>query len=520
MKRVLFLVLIIWCSVMTVEALPVEVEGLHFHSSVLGQNVCYSVVLPDGYSRVDKYYPVLYMFHGIGGDNSSWLEYGNVARLMQRLSDDGIINQFIIVIPDGYQSYYSDAVDGSFSYETFFTKEFIPYIDSRYRTLANAQCRSVAGFSMGGFGALSIALRHRDMFGSVISLSASIRTDAQYTMEGPQDEWDFQWGRIFGGKGLEGKARLTSYYLSRSPYHIFEKTPALAFLNFGIMLDIGDKEKSLCSSNEELHWLLSQKGIRHEWEVRQGGHDFDCWNAALPKVFCFVDSCFRRGQGIRGDVIVRSQAITLKHEHKYNALKAILNPSMTATVYLPNQNIDSHRRYPIIYVIGDVTEPDISKFAPLVGNLCDSLIICPTVICRLEGSGDIVDAIHHVESLYPAVRGSQRMRALVCIGSGIRQCMMSLKRENLFTAIACENPIESMDSVSVLINRVKQYPRYPRFFIENNPDSPFYSFASKVHILMCDNSIEHEYRSRRCDKFHQMKQWMEWLKYINNRIHI
>ena len=70
---------------------------------------------------------------------------------------------------------------------------------------------------MGGFGALSVSLRNRHLFGSVVALSPSIRTEKQYMEEGPQKGWDNQWGRIFGGVGKNGKQRLTSYYKQHSP---------------------------------------------------------------------------------------------------------------------------------------------------------------------------------------------------------------------------------------------------------------------------------------------------------------
>lgn len=213
------------------------------------------------------------MFHGIGGDYTSWLEYGNVARIMDQMTKKGEIQPFIIVIPDGYLSYYSDTYDGSFPYETFFTKELVPYIDTNYRTRKNANARSIAGFSMGGFGALSVSLRNHNLFGSVVALSPSIRTEKQYIEEGPQIGWDSQWGRIFGGVGKNGNERLTSYYKQHSPYHILSTLRNSDLKEFGIMLDIGDKEGTLCESNEELHRLLLERKIPHEWEVRSGGHD-------------------------------------------------------------------------------------------------------------------------------------------------------------------------------------------------------------------------------------------------------
>ena len=168
----------------------------------------------------------------------------------------GKIQPFIMVIPDGYLSYYSDTYDGSSLYETFFIKELVPYIDNNYRTRKDINGRSIIGFSMGGFGALSVSLRNRHLFGSVVALSPSIRTEKQYIEEGPQKGWDNQWGRIFGGVGKNGKQRLTSYYKQHSPYHILSTLRNSDLKGFGIMLDIGDKEGTLCESNEEIGKIL------------------------------------------------------------------------------------------------------------------------------------------------------------------------------------------------------------------------------------------------------------------------
>lgn len=101
---------------------------------------------------------------------------------------EGKIQPFIMVIPDGYLSYYSDTYDSSSLYETFFIKELVPYIDNNYRTRKDINGRSIIGFSMGGFGALSVSLRNRHLFGSVVALSPSIRTEKQYIEEGPQKD--------------------------------------------------------------------------------------------------------------------------------------------------------------------------------------------------------------------------------------------------------------------------------------------------------------------------------------------
>ena len=67
------------------DMLPIEIEDLKVHSRILGQDVAYSIILPYNYYSSSKNYPVVYMLHGIGGDHTSWMEYGNVARVMANM---------------------------------------------------------------------------------------------------------------------------------------------------------------------------------------------------------------------------------------------------------------------------------------------------------------------------------------------------------------------------------------------------------------------------------------------------
>ncbi len=153
---------------------PVETEGLTLRSDLLGRDVRYSVIVPQG--AEGERFPVLYLLHGIGGDCSSWLEYTDVASMIQR----GEVGPMVVVMPDGYLSYYSDAADGSMPYERMFLKELMPEIERKYPVSIDPKDRLIGGFSMGGFGALTLGLRNRDCFGSIIALSPSMRTDSVY----------------------------------------------------------------------------------------------------------------------------------------------------------------------------------------------------------------------------------------------------------------------------------------------------------------------------------------------------
>lgn len=487
-------------------ALPIEKEGLSIYSQALKKEVSYSMVLPEDYDYSDTEYPVLYMFHGIGGDNSSWLEYGNVARVMDKMIKDGEIQPFIMVIPNGYLSYYSDTYDGSFLYETFFIKELIPYIDSNYRTRKNVAARSVIGFSMGGFGALSISLRNRNLFGSVIALSPSIRTEKQYIEEGPQKEWDSQWGRIFGGIGKNGNQRLTSYYKQHSPYYIFSTLRNSDLKGFGIMLDIGDKEGSLCESNEELHRLLLEKEIPHEWEVRSGGHDFTCWNAALPKAFRFVNGYFnesRQGND-RKKALDETPVIKLSD----------------AMVYYPEQAKESTRKYPVIYIQGEIGEPQQKTLVSQFHQMVNDNKTWPAVLCFVKANENLSESISGIEKHLPGIRDTQRMRTLITLGDCIKEGIKAIRKENLFTGIVCVNAAANESDAQDFIKAVGSHERYPRCWIEVLPELKEYGFSSNAHILLKESDLEHEFRAKKCKENNAFSYWEEWIIYLNNRIHV
>ncbi len=344
MKRLILYGLLSVCLLPSGFSQAVEKEGLSFYSHRLGQHVSYSVILPGDYYASATRYPVLYLFHGIGGDSSTWMEYGNLARLMDNMVQTEGITPFIMVMPDGYNSYYSDAFDGSFPYETFFIHEFVPYIEDMYRTCGYASGRAIAGFSMGGFGALTVGARNKEMFGAVVALAPSIRTDRQYREEMPQEGWDRQWGRIFGGKGESGARRLTRYYQEHSPYHIFLNSSARDWNNLHLFIETGDKEETLAASNDELHRLLLRKQIPHHWQVRAGGHDFYCWNASMPDAFRFLNQHFpKSGQSVAG------------HPEGTSAVVSTLRVDTTEVrLYMPVGSGRTDRKYPVIYVLGQL----------------------------------------------------------------------------------------------------------------------------------------------------------------------
>ncbi len=130
-----------------------------------------AIYLPPSYSKSDKRYPVLYLLHGIGDDHLNFVEDTEKYYTIQDLMDTGILShrfgEMIIVTPNEktnwFGSFYvNSSVTGN--WEDFTAKELVNYIDSNYRTIAKAESRAIAGHSMGGYGAVTLAMKHPDIF--------------------------------------------------------------------------------------------------------------------------------------------------------------------------------------------------------------------------------------------------------------------------------------------------------------------------------------------------------------------
>lgn len=509
MKRFILYCILSICLIPYGLGQAIEKEGISFRSHRLGRQISYSVILPEDYYISTARYPVLYLFHGIGGDSSTWLEYGNLARLMDRMVKTEGITPFIMLIPDGYNAYYSDAFDGSFPYETFFTKEFVPYIDRTYRTLDNPTNRAIAGFSMGGFGALTVSMRNKDMFRSVIALAPSIRTDKQYSEEMPQEGWDSQWGRIFGAKGESGAKRLTSYYKARSPYHIILNSSAHDWSDFHIFMDVGDKEGTLAASNDELHKLLLSKQIPHHWHVRSGGHDFYCWNEAMPSAFRFLNTHFSKcGKPTVSD-----------HKAKAAIVRTLNINVGEARLYMPAASDSTNRKYPVIYVLGNQQQEVEMKLEQRLRTLVDQGATWPVILCFVPTGLSLHKTIIKIEEQVPQIRNNQRMRALVCVGDRVSEVVKTLDIENLFTGMVWVNPDSPEEAVANVAQRLMSHSRYPRCWFEVFPQFPNYGFGSSLRLELRKHNADPEFRSRASIDNDSFFFWEEWLDYLNNRIH-
>ncbi|MEL6393869.1 MAG: alpha/beta hydrolase family protein [Bacteroidota bacterium] len=283
------LVLLFGCSVLHSQGRLLEKEVVD--SEILGEGSNYSIYLPEGYDNDTRLYPVLYLLHGFTDDDSGWTQFGEVHLAANQMFGQGEVSPMIIVMPDAGLSWYVNDDLGEMRFEEYFFEELIPHIESTYRVRTERQYRAIAGLSMGGFGSLLYALKHPDMFSVACPLSAAVRTDEQMrSMD--QARWDFVFGLPFA-EGSSGEDRLSDHYLANSPLNIIMASEPNQYSGVAFYIDCGDDDY-LLDGNLTLNSVMREKGIAHEFRVRDGGHTWTYWRTALPEVFKFVSARFRR----------------------------------------------------------------------------------------------------------------------------------------------------------------------------------------------------------------------------------
>jgi len=280
-------------------AAPGSLTDASFHSATLNEAIIYNVYLPAGYAASTKHYPVLYLLHGRGDSKSAWTQMKGT---LDELIAAGDIPPTIAIMPDApwssRASYYVDSAytgaDPGRPVETAFTKDLIAHVDSTYRTVANRTGRGIAGYSMGGYGAIRYSLAHPDLFGAAIVLSPAV-----YFPTSPRDSST----REFGAFGL-GKTLFVDSVYKKLNYPAVFPSFAATGLTLPMFIAVGDDEFKNPDPKDashdldfEAHVLFNQAvrvpNVTTELRVVDGGHDWDVWGPEFVEgakyIFRFLD---------------------------------------------------------------------------------------------------------------------------------------------------------------------------------------------------------------------------------------
>ena len=284
--------LVLICCIYAVPLLLVAQTGkvsdnLSMHSKLLEMERKYAIYLPPDYEISQRSYPVLYLLHGMGDDQSGWVQFGEVLNIADKAILSGAATPMIIVMPDantGKCGYVND-IKGEWLYEDFFFEEFMPYIERTYRIRAGKMYRAVAGLSMGGEGAFIYALHHPELFSAACPLSAPTGTE---NAEDFEDYW------LLWEEEEVSKNDLQSYFVQYSVIHMIENMPVDQIGAVRWYIDCGDDDHDKYKYNSQVHMAMCRKEIPHEFRIRDGGHNWTYWRAALPNVMEFVSLDFHQ----------------------------------------------------------------------------------------------------------------------------------------------------------------------------------------------------------------------------------
>jgi enterochelin esterase-like enzyme len=234
-----------------------KLETVEYDSKTVGATRKAQVYTPPGYSA-DQKYPVLYLLHGIGGDEREWTRGGAADVVLDNLYADGKAVPMIVVLPNGRASKDLTPRDpipkqspAFAAFEKDLLDDLIPFIEKTYSVKSDRESRALAGLSMGGGQSLNFGLTHLDTFAWVGGFSSAPNTrPAADLLPDPAD--------------AAKKLRL-------------------------LWISCGDRD-NLMRISQRFHEALEQMNVPHVWHVDSGGHDFHVWKTDL---YHFVPLLFR-----------------------------------------------------------------------------------------------------------------------------------------------------------------------------------------------------------------------------------
>jgi enterochelin esterase-like enzyme len=260
-------------------------DNLSVKSKILNMDRKFAIYLPPDYETSQRSYPVLYLLHGSGDDQTGWVQFGEVQHIADKAIREGKATAMIIVMPDantGRRGYFN-SVKGDWRYEDFFFQELMPYVEKTYRIKSEKRYRAISGLSMGGGGTLMYAMHHPELFSSACPLSAST---------GPITVEDARRNLVRENPDITDTA-VRSYYNRHSALALVNNMPDTLKKSVRWYIDCGDDD-FLYEGNSLLHIAMRKKEIPHEFRVREGGHTWTYWRSSLPEVLAFASMSFHQ----------------------------------------------------------------------------------------------------------------------------------------------------------------------------------------------------------------------------------
>ena len=241
---------------------------LKLFSAALQKHTAINVILPQ--SDIPGPYPVFYLLHGLSDDHTRWMRQTSIERYVDNLP-------LIVVMPDGERNWYCDSIEGP-AFETSLIHDIIGYVDHIFPTNKTRAGRAIGGLSMGGYGAMKLALKFPEMFCSATSHSGAIGFGSRVFNPKPENKFEVEMARIMGMNPVGGPN--DAYALAEKASKLEEgKRPALR-------IDCGT-EDFLLQDNRKFTAHLDKLGYKHEYQEFPGAHEWKYWDAHVQEAVKF-----------------------------------------------------------------------------------------------------------------------------------------------------------------------------------------------------------------------------------------
>jgi len=235
-------------------------------SAALGRAMNYRVLVPQNYATSQQRYPVLYLLHGLDGDHTDWTTRTNLAEYTRTLP-------LIIVMPDGGNSWYTNAAEvPADRYEDYLINDLQSDVARKYRTVNSRYGRAIAGLSMGGYGALKMALKRPAAFAVAGSFSGAFSITREEGIGARLNATEKERiQRIYGAADGPARRENDVYALAASA-----KPGSTPY----IYVDCGTTD-FLLDDNRQAIAAISKAGLAYEYHEVTGAHSWDYWDRRI-----------------------------------------------------------------------------------------------------------------------------------------------------------------------------------------------------------------------------------------------
>jgi putative tributyrin esterase len=234
---------------------------VHWFSKVLGKQVGMNVILPE---QGRPPFRTMYLLHGLSDDYTIWLRRSRIEWHVRELP-------LMVVMPDGYRGFYTDNAQGP-AYAKYMAEELTAFVERTFPAKRTRGGRCISGLSMGGYGALRLALGYPEVFASAHSHSGALLHGGKAYSRAKSAEFH----RVFGSRPEGTEHDLL--HLARQA----KQRKSLPRLR----IDCG-REDFLIDDNRQFHRELEQMKLPHKYEEFAGGHDWDYWEQHIRTAVMF-----------------------------------------------------------------------------------------------------------------------------------------------------------------------------------------------------------------------------------------